>query len=136
MFVDHLSYEVADYERSTAFYEALLGWQIRRQIVPPAWPDSPRSFTVRIGDIAGAIIRNGRGASSASGGVTATIGHISFGIADWSAERVRAELMERDVAYDINGQRTPRNDMAGGLESYHVPDAMGWDLQISNRTSP
>jgi catechol 2,3-dioxygenase-like lactoylglutathione lyase family enzyme len=136
VFVDHLSYEVADFERSTAFYEALLGWQIRRQIVPPAWPDSPRSSTVRIGDIAGAIIRNGRSASGAGGGVTATIGHISFGIGDWNAERVRAELMERDLAYDINGQRTPRNDMAGGLESYHIPDAMGWDLQISNRTSP
>ena len=53
-----------------------------------------------------------------------------------NAQRVRAELMERDVAYDINGRRTPRDDMAGGLESYHVPDAMGWDLQISNRTSP
>ena len=136
LFVDHLSYEVADFERSTAFYEALLGWQIRRQIIPPAWPDSPRSLTVRIGDIAGAIIRNGRGASEAGGGVTATIGHISFGIGDWNAARVRSELMERDVAYDINGQRTPRDDMAGGLESYHVPDAMGWDLQISNRTSP
>jgi len=55
---------------------------------------------------------------------------------DWNAERVRAELMERDVAYEINGRRTPRDDMAGGLESYHVPDAMGWDLQISDRTSP
>ena len=135
LFIDHLSYEVADYERSTAFYEALLGWQIRRQIVPPAWPDSPRSSTVRIGDIAGAIIRNGRGGEG-TGGVTATIGHISFGIGDWNAERIRAALTERDVVYDINGRRIPRDDMAGGLESYHVPDAMGWDLQISNRTSP
>jgi len=49
---------------------------------------------------------------------------------------VRAELIERDVVYTINGQRIPRNDMAGGLESYHVPDAMGWDLQISNRITP
>ena len=134
LFVDHLSFEVADYERSTAFYESLLGWQVRRQIVPPAWPDSPRSSTVQIGDVAGAIIRAGRGGSV--NGVSATIGHISFGIGDWNAERVRAELMERDVAYDINGKRAPRDDMAGGLESFHVPDAMGWDLQISNRTKP
>ena len=133
VFVDHLSFEVADYQRSVAFYEALLGWQVRRQIVPPAWPDSPRSSTVRIGDIAGAIIRNGRGA--ASGPVTATIGHISFGIDPWNVERVRAELIERDVVYDINGRRIPRDDIAGGLESVHVPDAMGWDLQISNRTT-
>jgi catechol 2,3-dioxygenase-like lactoylglutathione lyase family enzyme len=136
LFVDHLSYEVADFERSTAFYESLLGWQVRRQVVPPAWPDSPNASTVRIGDIAGAIIRNGRGRSGTTGGVTATIGHISFGIGDWNAERVRAALMQRNVAYDINGERVPRDDSAGGLESFHVPDAMGWDLQISNRTSP
>jgi catechol 2,3-dioxygenase-like lactoylglutathione lyase family enzyme len=134
LFVDHLSFEVADYERSTAFYESLLGWQVRKQIVPPAWPDSPHSSTVQIGDFAGAIIRNGRGGTT--NGVSATIGHISFGIGDWNAERVRAELMERDIAYDINGKRAPRDDMAGGLESFHVPDAMGWDLQISNRTKP
>ncbi len=134
MFVDHLSYEVADYERSVAFYEALLGWRVRKQIVPPAWPDSPRSNTVWIGDVAGAIIRNGRAVNN--GGVTATIGHISFGIADWNAERVKAQLMERGIVYEINGNRAPRDDMAGGLESYHVPDAMGWDLQISSRTAP
>ena len=93
------------------------------QIVPPAWPDSPNSSTVQIGDFAGAIIRNGRGGST--NGVSASIGHISFGIGDWNAERVRAELMERDVAYDINGKRAPRDDMAGGLESFHVPGRNG-----------
>ena len=109
---------------------------------------------MRMGDVAGAIIRNsaaGRarggqaGDTSAAGSdqrgvvarpMTATIGHISFGIDDWNRDRVRAALIERDVAYTINGQRVPRDDMAGGLESYHVPDAMGWDLQISNRVAP
>ncbi len=134
-FVDHLSFEVADYRRSTAFYQALLGWQVRGAPGPgPAWPDSPNSFTVRMGDAAGAIIRNG--ASGQANRVTATIGHISFGIADWDKDRVRAELIDRGIVYDINGQRMPRADMAGGLESYHVPDAMGWDLQISNRVTP
>jgi hypothetical protein len=134
VFVDHLSFEVADYRRSTAFYESLLGWEVRGAVTGPAWPDSPNSFTVRIGEVAGAIIRNGRNVSANP--VTATIGHISFGIAPWNAEQVRAALIERDVAYTINGQRIPRNDMAGGLESYHVPDAMGWDLQISDRIAP
>ena len=31
------------------------------------------------------------------------VGHISFGIDNWNAERVRAELIERDVVYVING---------------------------------
>lgn len=150
-FVDHLSFEVADYRRSAAFYDALLGWTVR----PGAgggddWPDSPNSLTMRIGTVAGAIVRAnaaasraasdsaGRGGMKASaapaGGVTATIGHISFGIEPWETERIRQELIKRDVAYTIDGKRTPRDDMAGALASFHVPDAMGWDLQISSRT--
>ena len=27
-------------------------------------------------------------------------------------------------------------DMTGTLESFHVPDAMGWDLQIGNKIAP
>jgi hypothetical protein len=84
----------------------------------------------------GAIIRNGAASKMNASPVSAAIGHISFGIANWDKDRVRAELMQRGLVYDINGQREPRADMAGGLESYHVPDAMGWDLQISNRVSP
>ncbi len=156
LFVDHLSFEVADYRRSAAFYQALLGWQVRgARGTAPSWPDAPNSMTMIMGDVAGAIVRTsaaGRGAGSGRGSLsgdssgrlaspspataTATIGHISFGIGNWNAERVRAELIERDVVYAINGTRTPRDDMAGGLESFHVPDAMGWDLQISNRIAP
>jgi catechol 2,3-dioxygenase-like lactoylglutathione lyase family enzyme len=121
VFVDHLSFEVADYQRSVAFYEALLGWQVRREIVPPAWPDSPRSSTVRIGDIAGAIIRNGRG--TASGPVTATIGHISFGIDPWRrGVRALSNVMWRATSTG----HAPRDDIAGGLEGSTF-DAMGWD---------
>jgi catechol 2,3-dioxygenase-like lactoylglutathione lyase family enzyme len=138
-FVDHLSFEVTDYRRTTAFYQALLGWKVRSAAGPNTWPDSPNSYTVRIGDFAGAIIRNGatgRGNIPSNRPVTATIGHISFGIANWDKDRVRSELMERGIVYDINGVRIPRADMDGNLESYHVPDAMGWDLQISNRVTP
>src|SRR5262249_56959023 len=76
VFVDHLSFEVADYRRSTAFYEALLGWQVRREIVGPAWPDSPKSFTLRSCDVAGAIIRHARNVTAYA--VSARLGHICF----------------------------------------------------------
>ena len=36
----------------------------------------------------------------------------------------------------IPRQREPRPDMTGTLESFHVPDAMGWDLQIGNKIAP
>jgi catechol 2,3-dioxygenase-like lactoylglutathione lyase family enzyme len=153
LYLDHISFEVPDYRRSSAFYQALLGWEIR--------PGGGGQSTVQIGSVAGAIIRGnaaaramasgrgrgGGGDSSAraaapmpappANGVTAAIGHISFGIENWDTERVRAELKKRDVVYITkDGQHEPRPDMTGTLESFHVPDAMGWDLQIGNKIAP
>jgi len=145
LYLDHISFEVPDFRRSAAFYQALLGWSVR--------PGNGNQASVQIGDIAGAIIRGNaaararaRGGDAAaavaaapgpSTGVTAAIGHISFGIENWDTERVRAELKKRDVVYvNRDGQREPRPDMTGTLESFHVPDAMGWDLQIGNKIAP
>jgi len=144
LYLDHISFEVLDFRRSAAFYQALLGWEVR--------PGSGTQASVQIGSIAGAIIRgNAAARATARGnagavapappppasGVTAAIGHISFGIENWDTERVRAELKKRDVVYvNREGQREPRPDMTGTLESFHVPDAMGWDLQIGNKIAP
>jgi len=142
LFLDHISFEVPDYRRSAAFYQALLGWDVR--------PGSGTQASVQIGDVAGAIIRGNAAARAAArggaaaeatpppaSGVTAAIGHISFGIEHWDTERVREELKKRDVVYvNREGQREPRPDMTGNLQSFHVPDAMGWDLQIGNKTGP
>ncbi|MEP6493832.1 MAG: VOC family protein [bacterium] len=154
LYLDHISFEVPDYRRSAAFYQALLGWEVR-----PGGGGGGQS-TVQIGTVAGAIIRGnaaaraaGRGRGGGPGdsaaaaapppppppknGVGAAIGHISFGIENWDTERVRAELKKRDVVYvNRDGQREPRPDMTGTLESFHVPDAMGWDLQIGNKIAP
>jgi hypothetical protein len=148
---------VPDYRRSAAFYQALLGWTGRL--------GNGGQTTVQIGDVAGAIIRGnaaartntsianvaaGRGShgdsvAAAKGpppvpanGVTAAIGHISFGIENWDSQRVKDELVKRDVCY-LNartGVREPREDNTGTLLSWHVPDAMGWDLQIGNKIKP
>jgi catechol 2,3-dioxygenase-like lactoylglutathione lyase family enzyme len=149
LYLDHISFEVPDFRRSAAFYQALLGWTMR--------PGNGSQVSVQIGDIGGAIIRGNAAARAAArgnggdspapaapppaarpaNGVTAAIGHISFGIENWDTERVRAELKKRDVVYvNRDGQREPRPDMTGTLESFHVPDAMGWDLQIGNKISP
>src|SRR4051812_2063037 len=149
LYLDHISFEVPDFRRSAAFYQALLGWEVR--------PGNGSQASVQIGDIGGAIIRGNAAARAAArgtggdapaaapapppaapaNGVTAAIGHISFGIENWDTERVRAELKKRDVVYvNRDGQREPRPDMTGTLESFHVPDAMGWDLQIGNKIAP
>ncbi|MFI5233799.1 MAG: VOC family protein [Gemmatimonadales bacterium] len=156
LYLDHISFEVPDYRRSAAFYQALLGWTGRL--------GGGGQTTVFIGEggaVGGAIIRGnaaararqgraggagGAGDSAAmaaptpptpAGTVSAAIGHISWGIENWNTERVHDELKKRDVAYtNAQGQREPRPDMTGTLESFHVPDAMGWDLQIGNRIAP
>jgi catechol 2,3-dioxygenase-like lactoylglutathione lyase family enzyme len=150
LYLDHISFEVPDYRRSAAFYQALLGWEVR--------PGGGGQASVQIGSIAGAIIRGnaaaraaaaaarGRGGEAGAAapappppanGVGAAIGHMSFGIENWNTERVREELKKRDVVYvNRDGQREPRPDMTGTLESFHVPDAMGWDLQIGNKIAP
>ncbi len=159
LYVDHISFEVPDYRRSAAFYQALLSWTPGR----PGGGGGGQT-TVQIGDVAGAIIRGnaaartatsvaavaaGRGSHNDSvaaaappppppaNGVTAAIGHISFGIENWDSQRVHDELMKRDVAYTTReGKREPRVDNTGTLLSWHVPDAMGWDLQIGNKIKP
>ena len=136
LYLDHISFEVPDYRKSAAFYQALLGWDVR--------PGNGSQASAQIGTIGGAIIRGNAAARTAqrensamptSGG--AAIGHISFGIANWNTERVREELIKRDVVYvNREGKREPRPDMTGTLESFHVPDAQGWDLQIGNKIAP
>jgi catechol 2,3-dioxygenase-like lactoylglutathione lyase family enzyme len=145
LYLDHISFEVPDQRKSAAFYQALLGWTVR--------PGADQS-SVQIGEIGGAIIRGNAYARQVAAakrdgkeipppppkpanGVTAAIGHISFGIENWNTERVKAELIKRDVVYvNQQGVREPRPDMTGTLESFHVPDAMGWDLQIGNKIAP
>jgi hypothetical protein len=47
---------------------------------------------------------------------------------DWNTEVFRYEFIKRGL--------TPRNDFTGNLQSYHVRDAQGWDLQIGNKIGP
>jgi catechol 2,3-dioxygenase-like lactoylglutathione lyase family enzyme len=149
LYLDHISFEVPDYRRSAAFYEALLGWKGRGG-------NGQTTVDIGAGGLAGGAIIRGNAAARAAAarargdtgrasiappppanGVTAAIGHISFGIENWNTERVRAELKKRDVCYtNAQGEREPRPDMTGTLESFHVPDAMGWDLQIGNKIKP
>jgi catechol 2,3-dioxygenase-like lactoylglutathione lyase family enzyme len=145
VWLDHISFQCADYKRSVDFYTNLMGWQVLH--------DTGNQATVDINGIGGIIIRNrrqGRGEppaataarpdSAATGAaqpsrppVTAVIDHISWGIDPWDTETVRGELLKRGL--------TPREDTGGGgpiatskFKSFHVKDPDGWDLQISNQT--
>jgi catechol 2,3-dioxygenase-like lactoylglutathione lyase family enzyme len=149
VWLDHISYAVSDYRRSSAFYRDLMGWEARN--------DTGTQCTLKIGNIGGIIIRNRRepgsrgqstgsqpaangqpaaGAQGAAGGpggqssrppVTGVINHISWGIQPWDTDKVKSELEKRGLK--------PRPDMVGDrFKSFHVSDPDGWDLQISNQT--
>ena len=125
--LDHISYAVTDYRKSTAFYRDLMGWEIKND-------EGKQQCTMTIGDIGEIIIRNRRepGANAAPGQnaqppVTGVINHVSYGIAPWNTDGVKAELDKRGLK--------PRPDMVGDtFKSFHVKDPDGWDLQISNIT--
>ena len=139
VWLDHISYAVSDYRRSTAFYRDLMGWEIRND-------NGTNQCTLKIGDIGGIIIRNrrepaantqpaasaqpagnGQGGQASRPPITVVINHISWGVQPWDTEKVKAELEKRGLK--------PRPDMVGeNFKSWHVTDPDGWDLQISNQT--
>ena len=149
VWLDHISFQCADYKRSVGFYTDLMGWKVLN--------DTGSQATVDINGIGGIIIRNRRqgregqaptaappthpdsAASTAATAqpsrppITAVIDHISWGIEPWDTETVRSELVKRGL--------TPREDTGNGgpiatskFKSFHVRDPDGWDLQISNQT--
>ncbi len=63
LYLDHISFEVPDFRRSAAFYQALLGWTMR--------PGNGSQVSVQIGDIGGAIIRGNAAARAAATSGTA-----------------------------------------------------------------
>lgn len=141
VWLDHISYAVSDYKRSVEFYKNLMGWEVRND-------NGKTQATLKIGEVGGIIIRNGRqpaaettaqpaAQSGAQAGgqsgrpprppLTGVINHVSYGIQPWDTDKVKAELERRGL--------NPRPDMVGeNFKSYHVYDPDGWDLQISNQT--
>ncbi len=115
VWLDHISYAVADYRKSTAFYTSLMGWEVRND-------NGTSQATLNIGNIGGIIIRNRRQpeaspepAPSGRPPLTGVINHISFGIQPWNTEAVEAELKRRGL--------NPRADMVGdSFKSFHVTD--------------
>jgi catechol 2,3-dioxygenase-like lactoylglutathione lyase family enzyme len=123
VWLDHISYAVSDYRRSTAFYRDVMGWEIIHD-------DGQKQCTMKVGNVGGIIIRNRAGYEGAAGGtnqpnITGLIDHISWGVEPWDAAKVKAELEKRGLS--------PQPDMDGKFQSFHFRDPDGWDLQISNQ---
>lgn len=151
VWLDHISFQSADYKKSVEFYTSLMGWTVK------PGSDNGRQATLDINGIGGIIIRNGRGGrgnasaggSAASGTVpvdttarsamatrppvTGVIDHISWGVDNWDNARVKAELESRGLKPSKDSGGEPDMETSK-FKSYHVRDPDGWDLQISNQT--
>ena len=131
VWLDHISFEVSNYKETAAFYHALLGWKLGK--------DEGSQNQCEIGDIGDIIIRRGGGGnrgtapSATAPARRAAIGHISFGIAGFEPDAVKAELTRRGL--------TAREDTGGrgdihtaSYKSFHTTTPNGFDLQISATT--
>jgi catechol 2,3-dioxygenase-like lactoylglutathione lyase family enzyme len=106
--VNHISYQVADYKRTRDFYVDLLGMKVTG--------DTGRQCNLSFGDTF-LLPRNAR-----EGVQTPRVDHMAYTIETWDQKAVKAELERRGL--------TPREDT---VNSYHVKDPDGFDLQISGK---
>lgn len=66
VWLDHISYQVSDYRRSTAFYRDLMGWTVRND-------NGQSQATLDINGIGGIIIRQQRAPGATTGGAAAAV---------------------------------------------------------------
>jgi catechol 2,3-dioxygenase-like lactoylglutathione lyase family enzyme len=155
--VNHISYSCDDYRKARDFYADLMGMTVNNDRpdaqdpkfgqcdlvfgqsteVPYTGTDLtaqqkalaasmpltfiiPRNFRPRPAPAAAQNGQRGRGGAAAPPQSQVLIDHIAYTIADWDQARVKEELTQRGL--------NPREDT---VNSYHVTDPHGYDLQIS-----
>jgi catechol 2,3-dioxygenase-like lactoylglutathione lyase family enzyme len=146
VWLDHFSFNVTNYKESASFYSNLLGWT-------PTYDEGSQNELL-IGDVGDIIVRGGnpldpnfgRGGGRGGAGASATparrarIDHISFGIAPWDTDGVKAELEKRGLRAQIDtssrhlgpdGTYVPDDIHTAAFKSYHTATPNGFNLQIS-----
>jgi catechol 2,3-dioxygenase-like lactoylglutathione lyase family enzyme len=137
VWLDHFSFNVTDYKKSVSFYRNLLGWT-------PTY-DEGSQHELLMSDVGDVIIRGGNpldpGFGTPGGRARAVgIDHISFGIAPWDTDGVKAELEKRGLRAQIDtssrhlgpdGTYVPDEIHTAAFKSYHTATPNGFNLQIS-----
>src|SRR5579885_87942 len=128
VWLDHFSYNAANYKESASFYENLLGWKQTY--------DEGSQNVLMIGDAGDIIIRGGNpndpnfGKAAEARSRRARIDHISFGIAPWDTDGVKAELEKRGLPARVDTSTHDEIHVAA-FKSYHTITPNGYNLQIS-----
>jgi len=136
VWLDHFSFGVTDYKKSASFYANLLGWT-------PTYDEGSQN-ELMIGDVGDIIVRGGnpldpefgRGPRRRGTGID----HISFGIAPWDTDGVKAALESRGLRAqidtssrhrDADGKWVADEIHTAAFKSYHTETPNGFNLQIS-----
>jgi catechol 2,3-dioxygenase-like lactoylglutathione lyase family enzyme len=137
VWLDHFSFNASNYKASASFYMNLLGWT-------PTYDEGSQN-ELMMGEIGDIIVRGGNpldpnvgnGPARRAGG---QIDHISFGIAPWDTDGVKAELEKRGLRAQIDtssrhlgpdGTYIPDEIHTAAFKSYHTATPNGFNLQIS-----
>jgi catechol 2,3-dioxygenase-like lactoylglutathione lyase family enzyme len=135
VWLDHFSFNVTDYKKSASFYTNLLGWA-------PTY-DEGSQHELMIGDVGDIIIRGGNPLDPEFGKTPRRRGtgidHISFGIAPWDTDGVKAALESRGLKATIDtssrhreGDKWVADEIhTAQFKSYHTETPNGFNLQIS-----
>jgi len=131
IWLDHISFGVTNYKESTAWYQTLLGWM-------PQGDEGSQNETWICDGCGNIIIRGGNPMNTARPMPAvrrASIGHISFGIDPFDADKTKAELDARKLnSRQDTGTTKDIHDPTANYKSYHTTTVGGFDLQISNST--
>jgi hypothetical protein len=135
VWLDHFSFNATNYKKSASFYINLLGWT-------PTYDEGSQNELL-MGEVGDIIIRGGNPLDPGFGkstGSRARIDHISFGIAPWDTDGVKAELEKRGLRAQIDtssrhlgpdGTYVPDEIHTAAFKSYHTATPNGFNLQIS-----
>jgi catechol 2,3-dioxygenase-like lactoylglutathione lyase family enzyme len=116
VWLDHLSYNAANYKEAASFYSNLLGWKETY--------DEGSQHELMIGELGDIIIRGGNpnNPAPASPVSRGRIDHISFGIAPWDTDGVKAELEKRGLRARVDTSTKGRHPCScfQELSHYHA----------------
>jgi catechol 2,3-dioxygenase-like lactoylglutathione lyase family enzyme len=128
IWLDHFSYNASNYKKSASFYMNLLGWKETY--------DEGSQNELMMGEVGDIIVRGGNandpnfGKAPARASTRGRIDHISFGIAPWDTDGVKAELEKRGLQARVDTSTVDDIHVAA-FKSYHTFTPNNFNLQIS-----
>jgi catechol 2,3-dioxygenase-like lactoylglutathione lyase family enzyme len=133
VWLDHVSFRVSNYKKSASFYSNLLGWS-------PSYDEGSQNELL-IGEVGDILVRGGNPfLSSVSTQRGAYLDHISFGIAPWDVDAVKAALLARGLSAQVDtssahlgpdGKHVKDDIHQAAFQSFHTVTPNGFDLQLS-----